>query len=156
MIPCSSEDRICHATFEGELGFIYMYEVVLRDLGVTFPFQPFEVDVLRTLGIAPSQLHPNNPYTLSLLALSFFTILRPKLVRKPPRCLFNDYPILTDHFKSRFLKIKSLGKSPFTAYTRAFSQYWRMPLWFSGYTRKYLSNEDFPYQNVDVRHLTSI
>ncbi|RDX77601.1 hypothetical protein CR513_42253, partial [Mucuna pruriens] len=59
MVSCSSKDRVCHAALEGELSFIFMYETVLRDLRVTLPFYPFDADVLRILGVAPSQLHCN-------------------------------------------------------------------------------------------------
>ncbi|RDX93016.1 hypothetical protein CR513_24778, partial [Mucuna pruriens] len=41
-----------------------MNETFLRDLGVTFPFDCFAVDVLRTLGVAPTQLHPNEWATM--------------------------------------------------------------------------------------------
>ncbi|RDX72617.1 hypothetical protein CR513_47871, partial [Mucuna pruriens] len=59
MVCCGKKEWVCHATKEGEELFIYMYEMMLLDLGVTLPFDFFEADVLRMLGIAPSQLHPN-------------------------------------------------------------------------------------------------
>ncbi|RDX58400.1 hypothetical protein CR513_62288, partial [Mucuna pruriens] len=54
------DERVCHLVKEREEDFIYIYETVMRDLGVTLPFDTFEADVLRTLGVAPTQLHPNN------------------------------------------------------------------------------------------------
>ncbi|RDX89057.1 hypothetical protein CR513_29256, partial [Mucuna pruriens] len=59
MVRYGKKERVCHAAKEGEELFIYMYETVFLDLGVTLPFDFFEANVLRVLGIAPSQLHPN-------------------------------------------------------------------------------------------------
>ncbi|RDY07446.1 hypothetical protein CR513_08442, partial [Mucuna pruriens] len=59
VVPCSFVERVCHAALPGEDDFIYMYEPVLRHLGVTLPFHSFEVEVLRTLGLSPLQLHPS-------------------------------------------------------------------------------------------------
>ncbi|RDX66232.1 hypothetical protein CR513_55021, partial [Mucuna pruriens] len=59
MTHCSTSERICHVCKEGEGDFAYMYETVLQDLGVTFPLDRFTTDVLRLVGVAPSQLHPN-------------------------------------------------------------------------------------------------
>ncbi|RDX67674.1 hypothetical protein CR513_53420, partial [Mucuna pruriens] len=36
-----------------------MYDTIFRNFGITFPFNRFEAEVLRTLNVAPSQLHPN-------------------------------------------------------------------------------------------------
>ncbi|RDY03353.1 hypothetical protein CR513_13075, partial [Mucuna pruriens] len=60
MVHCGKKERVCHSVKEGEDPFVYMYETVLSDLGFTLPFDFFEADVLRMLGIAPSQLHPNS------------------------------------------------------------------------------------------------
>ncbi|RDY13546.1 hypothetical protein CR513_01511, partial [Mucuna pruriens] len=51
--------RVCHAAKEGEGDFVYMLETILVDLGVTLPLDHFMANVLRTLRVAPSQLHPN-------------------------------------------------------------------------------------------------
>ncbi|RDX84137.1 hypothetical protein CR513_34862, partial [Mucuna pruriens] len=59
VVRCGKKERVCDAAKEGEAPFVYMYETVLADLGVVLPFEFFEADVLRMLGIAPSQLHPN-------------------------------------------------------------------------------------------------
>jgi hypothetical protein len=40
--------------------FFYMYTSVIEDFNIWFPFTPFEVSVLRTLNVAPSQLSPNS------------------------------------------------------------------------------------------------
>ncbi|RDX83003.1 hypothetical protein CR513_36134, partial [Mucuna pruriens] len=53
-------EQMCHAAQKGEGDFIYMYKTAFKDLGVSLPFDCFAADVLRTLGVAPSQLQPNN------------------------------------------------------------------------------------------------
>ncbi|RDX67145.1 hypothetical protein CR513_54008, partial [Mucuna pruriens] len=45
---------------EGETYFIYLYETYILDLGVTIPFDSFEIDVLNVLNVTPTQLHPNS------------------------------------------------------------------------------------------------
>ncbi|RDX68619.1 hypothetical protein CR513_52359, partial [Mucuna pruriens] len=59
MEPCTTKERVFMRAQEGEPDYIYMYETILRELGVILPFDAFEVDVLRRLNVAPSQLHPN-------------------------------------------------------------------------------------------------
>ncbi|RDY00712.1 hypothetical protein CR513_16073, partial [Mucuna pruriens] len=50
--PCSGsvEELVYHSTKEGEVD---------KDLAVVVPFDEYKVDVLRVLGVAPTQLHPN-------------------------------------------------------------------------------------------------
>jgi hypothetical protein len=38
----------------------HLYAVVIEDLGVKFPYMDFEVDVLKCLNVAPSQLQFNS------------------------------------------------------------------------------------------------
>ncbi|RDX83639.1 hypothetical protein CR513_35404, partial [Mucuna pruriens] len=108
-----------------------MYEVVRRDLGVTLLFQPFEADVWLPLNFTPAV---GLPFKLSLYIIPIAPLFLYHFVAQPyqkatrvlltpysERCLFDDYLILDGHFKSRFVKIKSPGRFPFTTNTRAFS-----------------------------------
>ena len=52
------DDRVCLQVPEPQSWF-YMYEEVVTVVGVKAPFTPFEIDLLRTLEVAPIQLHPN-------------------------------------------------------------------------------------------------
>ncbi|RDX93692.1 hypothetical protein CR513_24001, partial [Mucuna pruriens] len=51
---------VCHAALEDEDDFIFMYDTVFEDLGISMPFDFFYAEVLGMLGIPPSQLHPNS------------------------------------------------------------------------------------------------
>ncbi|RDY11875.1 hypothetical protein CR513_03407, partial [Mucuna pruriens] len=57
--PCSTSERVYMGSKEGKVDFFCIYEIQLQDLIVSLPFNKFEVDVLGTLSVAPSQLHPN-------------------------------------------------------------------------------------------------
>ncbi|RDY08915.1 hypothetical protein CR513_06797, partial [Mucuna pruriens] len=61
---CSAEKRVYHSTKEGEEDFVYLYETMVRDLGVILPFDKYEADVLQILGVASTQLHPNGWATM--------------------------------------------------------------------------------------------
>ncbi|RDX92469.1 hypothetical protein CR513_25391, partial [Mucuna pruriens] len=73
-VRCGKGERVCHAVKAREGHFRYMYETVLLDLAVTLPFDFFEADVLRMLGIAPSQLHPNRWKTLQAFKVVCLTL----------------------------------------------------------------------------------
>ncbi|RDX71964.1 hypothetical protein CR513_48620, partial [Mucuna pruriens] len=101
MVHCSSLERVCHAAKVGEGDFVYMYEIVLMDLGVTLPLDHFAVDVLRILGVTPSQLHPNgtrddfiNPSLLESLYYpsrqeDWLGVSRPFVVDESLQCLYD-------------------------------------------------------------------
>ncbi|RDX77215.1 hypothetical protein CR513_42697, partial [Mucuna pruriens] len=68
---------------EGEGDFIYMYKITFKDLGVSLHIDYFAVDILRTLGVAPSQLHPN-----SWAAMQAFQVICQALALIPSASLF--------------------------------------------------------------------
>ncbi|MED6181121.1 hypothetical protein PIB30_016652 [Stylosanthes scabra] len=57
-LPCVLSERVCHKGLSG--GWFFMYTCVLLEIGVRFPFTPFECAVLRQINCAPSQIHPNS------------------------------------------------------------------------------------------------
>ncbi|RDY13167.1 hypothetical protein CR513_01953, partial [Mucuna pruriens] len=61
---CSPDERVCLAAKERDSNFIYMYETLFRDLGVTIPFDYFAIGVLQLL-----ELHPNGGQPYRLFAL---------------------------------------------------------------------------------------
>ncbi|RDY10966.1 hypothetical protein CR513_04429, partial [Mucuna pruriens] len=162
VVRCGKKERVCYAAKEGEDPFVYMYETVLLDLGVTLPFDFFEADVLRMLGIAPSRLHPSgwaaiqafrvvclalgilptavvflNHYTTRVGQSVGWVLLTPL----PNTGLFTSYTSSYKGFKSRFVKIKAAEKGHFYVNPRPLPLYWREPSKFKGLVRSQLPLE---------------
>ncbi|RDX62833.1 hypothetical protein CR513_58795, partial [Mucuna pruriens] len=173
VVRYGKRERVCHATKEGEEPFIYMYETTLLDLGVTLPFDFFEADVLRGLGIAPSQLHPNGWAAIqafkvvclalgmlssALVFLSHYTtrvgqsVGWVSLMPLPNTGLFTSYTASYKGFKSRFVKIQALETSHFCIDSRPLPLYWREPSKFKGLVRSQLHLE----AKVDLQILDSL
>ncbi|MED6209645.1 hypothetical protein PIB30_056731 [Stylosanthes scabra] len=57
-LRCALSERVCHKGPSG--GWFFMYTCVLSEIGVRFPFTPFECAVLRQINCAPSQIHSNS------------------------------------------------------------------------------------------------
>ncbi|RDX63865.1 hypothetical protein CR513_57653, partial [Mucuna pruriens] len=99
---------------------------VLKTLGVVFPLPVFETDMLRALGIAPSQLHPS-----AWASLRAFRFICPSLflyyhivhvskkvswVHLIPHLdcpLLIEYTILTTHFCHEFVKLRVIENASF-------------------------------------------
>ncbi|KOM37286.1 hypothetical protein LR48_Vigan03g066700 [Vigna angularis] len=60
LIACREDERICYGRENASDEFFYCYAALFYDLYVRLPFTTFQMDVLRTLNVAPSQLHPNS------------------------------------------------------------------------------------------------
>ncbi|RDY14227.1 hypothetical protein CR513_00737, partial [Mucuna pruriens] len=140
-----------------------MYETVLQDLGVTFPLDRFTADVLRLVGVAPSQLHPNGWAALQAFKvvcavltlapsapvfLSHYTIRVGKkvgwvsLAPLPNTSLFTAYTASYKGFKDRFLKIRALTEGSLCTDGQPMPLYWRLPLKASGTQKSRLSREE--------------
>ncbi|RDY06360.1 hypothetical protein CR513_09664, partial [Mucuna pruriens] len=150
-----------------------MYETVLLDLGVTLPFDFFEADVLRMLGIAPSQLHPNGwaaiqAFKVVCLALGILptapvflshytarvgpSVGWVSLTPLPNSGLFTSYTASYKGFKSRFVKIKAAEAGHFCIDPRPLPLYWQEPPKFKGLARSQLSLE----AKVDLQLLDNL
>ncbi|RDX78196.1 hypothetical protein CR513_41561, partial [Mucuna pruriens] len=77
-------ERVCHAAREDEDDFIFMYETIFEDLGISLPIGFFYAEVLQMFRIAPSQLHPNSWATL----WAFETICRALSIEPTAPLLF--------------------------------------------------------------------
>ncbi|RDX72107.1 hypothetical protein CR513_48453, partial [Mucuna pruriens] len=120
MEPCVAKERVFMRAWEEEPDYIYMYETVLRDLGITLPFNTFEVDVLRRLNVAPNQLHPNemssnasfsSGASLLVHGTYYCQVLVPlrctvSLTSMLKACLFNAYSTSYKGSKGGFCKIR--------------------------------------------------
>ncbi|RDY10114.1 hypothetical protein CR513_05413, partial [Mucuna pruriens] len=146
---CSPSERVCHVPKEGESDFIYMYETILLDLGVSFPLDHFTAEVLRMIGIVPSQLHPNRWAALQAFKvlcqalmvtpfasvfLNHYTIRVGKkvgwvsLAPLSNTSLFTTYTTSYKGFKNRFLKITALGEMSFCSDRQPLPLYWKLPM----------------------------
>ncbi|KOM53185.1 hypothetical protein LR48_Vigan09g184400 [Vigna angularis] len=56
---CQRTERVCHGRGNYPSDFFYVYATMFKDLKVLLPFSDFQMGVLRTLNLAPTQLHPN-------------------------------------------------------------------------------------------------
>ncbi|KOM47816.1 hypothetical protein LR48_Vigan07g152000 [Vigna angularis] len=56
---CQRTERVCHGRGNYPTDFFYVYATMVKDLKVLLPFSDFQMSVLRTLNLAPTQLHPN-------------------------------------------------------------------------------------------------
>ncbi|KOM53562.1 hypothetical protein LR48_Vigan09g222100 [Vigna angularis] len=60
LVACREDERVCHGRENSPSEFFYCYGSPFYDLYLRLPFTTFQMDVLRTLNVAPSQLHPNS------------------------------------------------------------------------------------------------
>ncbi|KOM37614.1 hypothetical protein LR48_Vigan03g099600 [Vigna angularis] len=56
---CHMTQRVCHDRGNYPTDFFYVYATMFKDLKVLLPFSDFQMGVMRTLNVAPTQLHPN-------------------------------------------------------------------------------------------------
>ncbi|RDX75692.1 hypothetical protein CR513_44394, partial [Mucuna pruriens] len=140
-----------------------MYENAFKNLGMVLPFDYFIAYVLRTLEVAPSQLHPNgwaamqaskvicralalipsvpiflNHYTTQVGQNISWVSLSPLLKES----LFNAYTASYKVLKNLFVKIRALGRASFALDSKPLPLYWRLPYKFKGLSKGKLSLED--------------
>jgi hypothetical protein len=61
LLSCDLDERACDQEMAGEGDESYfVYTTVLEEFGVKTPFTPFEMDVLKILNVAPTQIRPNS------------------------------------------------------------------------------------------------
>jgi len=59
LMPCDEGESVCTQHPEGDEVY-YMYAAVLEEFGVKIPFNAFELDILKILNVAPSQIRPTS------------------------------------------------------------------------------------------------
>jgi len=57
---CTPIDNVCHGREGHDHDFFYIYPCLFTDSHICLPFDEFTMGVLRTLNVAPTQLHPNS------------------------------------------------------------------------------------------------
>jgi len=79
VMPCGPGKKVCIQRPKGVKDEMYhMYVAVLEEFGANIPFISFEMDVLKFLNVAPSQIRPN-----SWVFIRGFEILCEALELKP-------------------------------------------------------------------------
>ncbi|RDX83782.1 hypothetical protein CR513_35270, partial [Mucuna pruriens] len=120
-----------------------MYETILRDLGVTLPFDYFAADVLQTLGVAPLQLHPNRWATMQAFRVIYQALA---MIRQPLSSLVITLPGLANRLVGCPLCLSQNTDS------RPLSLYWKLPIKFKGLYKGQLSLKD----RVDLQLLEEL
>jgi len=59
IIPCVPHEPICKDCID-EPPFCFFYETLFTKLSVWLPLHPFEKEILLTMKVTPTQLHPNS------------------------------------------------------------------------------------------------
>lgn len=119
VLPCDVSERVCDQILAGamEESFL-MYMVVLEELGVTIPFTAFEMDVLKFLNVAPSQIRPN-----SWVFIRGFEILCKALSLEPSIGVFFHFYGTKDVNKGTWISISAhSGKKLFPPYASNFKK----------------------------------
>jgi hypothetical protein len=122
-VPTSDPDeRVCDQEMAGEGDESYfLYTAVLEEFGVKIPFTPFEMDVLKYLNVAPTQIRPN-----SWAFICGFEILCKSLDLEPSVGVFFCFYGTKDVNKGTWITISAhLGKRLFPQYACNFKKEWR-------------------------------
>lgn len=119
--PRNEDDVVCGAPLDESKCYSYVYYCTFSKLGVRLPFTDFQCEILRTLNVAPSQLHPNcwaflrsfeilsRGLNIPASAYSFFSFFNAKKP-KPNSCLYmsnNLRHTLTRPYTSSWRNYKS-------------------------------------------------
>jgi len=83
---CMPIDNVCHGREGHNNDFFYIYPCLFTDSHVCLPFDEFTIGVLRTLNVAPTQLHPN-----SWASLQAFQLLAEMFRLRPSPHVFLSY-----------------------------------------------------------------
>ncbi|XP_045796475.1 uncharacterized protein LOC123890815 [Trifolium pratense] len=132
--PCYEGDAVCDSPSTGEcVCFTYVYYCTFLKLGVCLPFTDFQCEILNTLNVAPTQLHPNcwgfirafeilcGGLGLPLSTYSFFSCFQAKSIKrnswiymanKAKHTLITPLTSSWKNFKNDFLRVSPSPTSP--------------------------------------------
>ncbi|RDX92629.1 hypothetical protein CR513_25210, partial [Mucuna pruriens] len=124
---------------------------------VILPFDDFAANVLRILGVAPSQIHPNSwaamqAFRVICRALAILGWI--SLIPFPKRSLFTPFVASYKGFKECFVYIKSVAGTSFASDSEPLPLYWKYPSEFKGIkkgsTSRLISAGFLDQQGVDI------
>jgi len=120
--PCPPGEIVCVLHPRGVREIFHMYRAVLEEFGVCIPFTVFQMDVLRFLNIAPTQIRPN-----SWAFIRGFEILCEALDMVPSAGAFFHFYSTKGVDKGSWVSISAhAGKSLFPSYASNFKKNWRV------------------------------
>ncbi|KOM37947.1 hypothetical protein LR48_Vigan03g132900 [Vigna angularis] len=129
LVACCENERVFHGRENATHDFFYSYASPFYDLYVRLPLTNFQMEVLRTLNVAPTQLHPNSwgymqAFAIMCQALAIrptvalflrFFRCRPvakkgwvSLISEPGDALLELYSQSYKGFKDKFFKVSIL------------------------------------------------
>jgi hypothetical protein len=122
LLSCDPDERVCDQEMAGEGDESYfVYTTFLEEFGVKIPFTPFEMDVLKFLNVAPTQIRPN-----SWAFIRAFEILCKALGLEPSVGAFLCFYGTKDVNKGTWIAICAHpGKRLFPQYACNFKKEWR-------------------------------
>ncbi|AES76998.2 hypothetical protein MTR_6g090350 [Medicago truncatula] len=119
--PCPPGEKVCIIRPKGVREVFHMYGAVLEEFGVKIPFTLFEMDVLRLLNVAPTQIHPN-----SWAFIRGFEILCDALDMIPSAGVFFCFYGTKGVDKGSWVPISAHpGKALFPAFASNFKRDWK-------------------------------
>ncbi|BAU00927.1 hypothetical protein VIGAN_11006700 [Vigna angularis var. angularis] len=60
LVACGEKERVFYGKENSRDDFFYVYSYLFYDIYLRFPLNVFQMDVLKTLNVTPTQLHPNS------------------------------------------------------------------------------------------------
>ena len=120
--PCPPGEIVCVLRPKGVREIFHMYGAVLEEFGVRIPFTLFQMDVLRFLNVAPTQIRPN-----SWAFIRGFEILCEALDMVPSAGAFFHFYGTKGVDRGSWVSISThAGKSLFPSYASNFKKNWRV------------------------------
>ncbi|KOM58056.1 hypothetical protein LR48_Vigan11g108900 [Vigna angularis] len=115
--PSPSKDRaVCHGRGDYPYDFFYVYATMFKDLKVLLPFTDFQMGVLKTLNLAPTQLHPNG-----WAFMQAFVAICSGLALKPTLAAFLYFFHVQPHPTKPWVSVRTVGnKHMLTLYNSSY------------------------------------
>ncbi|KOM45228.1 hypothetical protein LR48_Vigan06g053400 [Vigna angularis] len=150
LVSCREDERVFHGRENSSRDFFYCYASPFYDLYLRVPFTTFQMDVLKTLNVAPSQLHPNRWGYMCRPAARRGWV---SLISEPGNALLELYLQSYRGFKNKFFKVSILdaGRRHFFdgEGNPKFPLYWtNEPLKFTSWAEDKMTIEELEALNV--------
>ncbi|KOM37394.1 hypothetical protein LR48_Vigan03g077600 [Vigna angularis] len=116
---CQRTEHVCHDRGNYPSDFFYVYATMFKDLKVLLPFSDFQMGVLRTLNVAPTQLHPNG-----WAFMQAFSAICSGLALKPTPAAFLYFFHVQPHPSKPWVSFRTVGnKHLLTLYNSSYKDF---------------------------------